>query len=153
LQPTAALRRFAANTAFGNAEYARPEFGDQLEAFRALIRMPGVLGYIACYEAYMARTEPPVRDVLAAPRHLKDVPGSVETRQAMMVDVHDRLHSVTRVRGEAAQLELDVTFVGSIANSLRILMDATMRRSPVDQAGFDDRYPDLEEAARRYAQG
>jgi hypothetical protein len=144
-----ALHRFAFNTVFADTELIRlNQNGDhddvpveQLEAFRDLISMPGILGYIACSEAHVLHTDQAKK---AHQHHIPFayMPGAVEIRGTWMVDVTDRVHSVQRNRGETAELVEDCRFFGTIVNALRMLMDFSAGRSPEDQAGYDARYPD-----------
>jgi len=143
LYPPAALYRFAFNTAYADStliEATEPVTAESLEAFRELVRMPGVLGYIACSEAHMLvgdrATEAHRRRVRFA-----QMPDAVELRTAMMVDVEDRVHSVARPRAQAAEIAADCDFGGRIVNALRMLMDVTAGRLAEDQEQFDERYP------------
>jgi hypothetical protein len=134
LQPSTALHRFAANVAFGDPELMHAEGLSReargLEVFRKAVRMPGVLGYIACCEMdYQANATP---GMLLGGKDL--------ARCAWMVDVHDRVHAVTRIRGEVASLALATELIGGLVDGLRMLMDTTMNRVPVDQAAVDERY-------------
>jgi hypothetical protein len=143
LDTVQALYRFALNIAYADTGLVRKQGSadeaEGLEAFRHLIRMPGILGYIACSEAHQllgAQADDAHRRGI----RFADIPESVEVRTAIMVDVENRVHEVHRRRGGAAELFVDGDFTGRVVSSLRMLMDASARRVPEDQAGFDARY-------------
>lgn len=141
--PVAGLARFALNTAYADSSRlpAGERFtGEALEAFREMIKMPGMLGYIACSEAHMLPGDQ-ADDAHESGLRFAQMPGAVEIRGAYMVDVHNRTHAVNRVRGETAEILSDCDFGGRVFNALRMLMDVTADRVPQDQAGYDARYP------------
>lgn len=153
-QPWEALRNFAHGMAFtdtdllqaavddGGADLPDPE---ALGMFRQFLHLPGIVGFAACYETSALKDLPAAafRKVLASDRHFSEYRGAQQARLALMVDVHDRVHRVERIRGRIAELELDVPMRGDFTTSLRLLMDLAQDRLPADQAGYDQRYPTL----------
>lgn len=129
------LFRFAYNMAYVNTDdvrdgkfastlktYSRTadRFAWNLDIFRQVLRMPGLLGFIHCGE-------------------LVDECGH-SARLAVMVDMHDRVHRVFRHEGEPAMLELAVDDRASVITSLRVLTDITQGRVPAEGDAFMDRY-------------
>jgi hypothetical protein len=143
LDTVQALCRFALNIAYADTDLVRKQGSEYeaegLEAFRHLIRMPGILGYIVCSEAHQL-LGPQADDAHRRKIRFANIPESVEIRTAIMVDVENRVHDAHRRRGETAELFVDGDLTGRVVSSLRMLMDASARRVPEDQAGFDARY-------------
>lgn len=129
------LYRFAMNVAYADTDQMG-ELGRLLEVFRVMLRMPGILGFIACHEAWQAANLP-----LGPDQHVWDLPGAEECRLAVMADVCNRIHLVSRARGRTSELAADVGLRGAVATSLRLLMDTCQDRVPADQASYDLRYP------------
>lgn len=98
---------------------AHAMLGPALDRFRAVLRQPGMLGFIACGELLNA---------------------AGESRIATMVDMHDRAHEVLRPRGGTAQLSLDVDDDSSVVAALRMMTDVTQNRVPPEGPQFNQRY-------------
>lgn len=121
--PAKALTTFALNAAVASLEspqIASAGLGDTLKTMRAVLREPGVLGFIACGEI----------------RHRDGREG----RSALLVDVHDRIHEVLRMRGDTPALQFNQTNRTHMANALRILTDMSQNRTPAGQDAFMERY-------------
>lgn len=152
LQPYEALRSFALNVAYADSPGLTGVLDEGLHAYRNLIRMPGILGFAFCYEIHLIGGPGAREGILRAATgstRIEHLPGAKEARLALMVDVHDRVHVVRRCRDETAELEQDVTLVGDVTGSLRMLTDTAMNRVPQDQASFDLRYEGIRQKAGR----
>jgi hypothetical protein len=146
LQPPAALRKWA-----GAFVYAREEDLDEdmdkdagaaMRLFRMMMAEPAIIGFAFRFESYTVSIRPADDDTRNY-EHLSQHPKSQETRIVCMVDVQDRVHQVTRLRGEPTIIEMDGEFQGFIIGTLRMLTDQTMDRVPRTQAEFDWRYADV----------
>lgn len=125
LQPWEGLFNFAFNAAFASTDHIRdhhnlPATAAGLDSFRRLIQLPGILGFIVVAEQY-------------------DHDGR-ERRIATMVDVHDRVHRVQRIRDETASLELDITVQEGEVECLRMMVDVSQGRVPADERAARERY-------------
>lgn len=138
------LRRFVMNMAYADPA-ALDDSAEHLVLFRQLLREPGIVGFAACYEAsgYKAGT-PNLQGLMQLAQttgaSLEALPGALDVRIAVLVDVHDRAHIVRRWRGEHADL-IPERGRGNATTSLRILMDVARNRTP-EPADFEARYPD-----------
>jgi hypothetical protein len=144
--PHVGLRRFVMNLAYADSEHG-DEVEGGVEAMRDLLRVPGLVAFAACYEAWGQRNLAPqaLRGAISGGGHLRDLPDSQEVRLVMAVDAQDRVHRVLRVRGEPAELLLsdDGRVRGDVSTSLRILMDTAYDRLPGTPEAFGQRYPTL----------
>lgn len=144
-KPTTQLRRFAINVAYAEEEEIGETLGPALALLRQMIQQPGIVGFIACYEAYGHRNAatgtPAFRALMTGEiPHLSHHVGAEELRVATMVDIHSRTHDVQRWRGECSELHTDTSLFGDSTTSLRILMDTAADRLPAVE-DFADRYP------------
>jgi hypothetical protein len=172
--PYEGLAAFAFNIAY--CPQGVPQYPG-VNMVRHLLRSPGVVAVGVTYEAWQrALTPEQMRDEAVTPPDYSTMPGAVETRIVMAVDLSCRVHTVSRTRGDRpvtvgdyqmlvpggnteAQERTDGGDRGDQSNSLRMLADMIMGRTPRDQQGFDDRYygirrsADLADVADARAQG
>jgi hypothetical protein len=152
-----ALRNYAVNIAYC-PKGDTPEYRG-VNMCRHLLRLPGVVAVGVTYEAWqreaMSREDLERELVVDAP-DFSTMPGSVEMRNAMAVDLEGRTHEVKRTRGdrpvtvggyrmlvpghgEQVGERADTNTRGDLSNSLRILVDMITGSSPGPE-GFDERY-------------
>ncbi len=140
--PMDGLRRVALNLAYVDLD----QFGDIAEPmglFRQLLKEPGILAFVATYEAYGLKPGPLGRLIDNHAGGVQSQPDAKELRVAVMVDVNDHIHRVRRWRGETAELTSEPGARGNATTSLRLLMDATRGRLPeLGSDAFHERYAD-----------
>lgn len=130
-----------------NMAYADPG-PEAVDASRALLTQPGVVGFM--YVATRWKLEGATREEFEAfatgEIEIADHPKGREARAVHAVDASGRIHFAERVRGRKPEV-FPKESLGDISNALRLLMDGLTGRAPADQAGYDERYRTLYEAA------
>lgn len=149
VSPQVGLRNYAMNLAYTDPA-ALGDMADLMVMMRHMLAMPGIVAFAASYEAWFEKrvSEGQLRRALAGQSRFADSPSAQEVRIVLGVDRADRVHKVSRIRHQAAEVEAHAPIRGDISTSLRILMDTACGRLP-DRAGFAERYPTLIEARRR----
>jgi hypothetical protein len=154
--PYEALRTYAMNLAYcpDDSDGYRP-----VNVIRSVLRLRGVIAVGCVYEAWqrlIASDQALAAELADAAPDYSTMPDSVEMRVAAAVDLEGRLHQVKRTRGDRpvtvggytvlvpghgeVQQAADVNGHGDVSNSLRILADMIVGKTPADQEGFDARY-------------
>ncbi len=90
--PWVVLRHMVMNTAYGDAD------SPLVQRMRAIIREPGVIGFVVVSEAHKIEGREKLLDAATGEQRIEDMPGSVEVRRVLSLDLPGRFEMVERVR-------------------------------------------------------
>lgn len=139
-----AFYNFAMNAGFADAEKVADLIGaGHMNAMRSLLQQPGVLGFLACNEAWGVRKlTPMIQALLQTGMEIETIKGSEECRVVLAVDLAGHIHEVRQWRDEEKpELDFDVAFCNPVTTGLRVLADvAAAITMPETSEEFDARY-------------
>jgi hypothetical protein len=139
-----AFYNFAMNAGFADPAKVAAEIGtDKMDGMRSMLQQPGVLGFLACNEAWGVRKlTPMIAALLRTGMDIATIKGSEECRVVVAADLNGHIHEVRQWRDEEkAELDFDVDLCNPVTTGLRILADvAAGHRMAETEEEFDARY-------------
>lgn len=139
LQPDDAVGRFVLNFCFSSLEeLADPEEMEHAEAYRSMMRQPGIIGFL-----YICETRSLTREQAQQAKKIIDsgqrFTGGSPCRTGVMVDVLGRAHCIRRAPGEQPHVSTEIRHSGRLAVYLRMMTDAVRGQLP-EPDKIEERY-------------